>query len=207
MKRIADLFVAIVTAPVWLVVMALLALLTLAFHGRPVLFSQPRGGYRGTRFVLWKFRSMTDERDGNGNLLPDERRITRFGSFMRSTSLDELPSMWNLLKGDISIVGPRPFIADYLDLYTPEQMRRHDVRPGITGWAQVTGRNALSWDEKFALDLWYVQNRAFLLDLRILYLTIAKVIARDGISAEGDVSMPRFTGSAKKLAGEETHAE
>ena len=195
MKRLFDLFVVIVLAPVWLPVMGVLALLVGHFHGTPVLFSQPRGGYRGERFVLWKFRSMTDERDAKGDLLPDAQRMTRFGSFLRSSSLDELPSMWNLLKGDISLLGPRPFIAEYLPLYTREQMRRHDVRPGITGWAQVTGRNALSWEEKFALDLWYVDNRSFLLDLKILALTALKVVRRDGVSAEGEVTMPRFTGT------------
>ena len=195
MKRLFDLFVVLVLAPVWLPVMAVLALLVGYFHGTPVLFSQPRGGYLGERFVLWKFRSMTDERDGQGDLLPDAQRMTRFGSFLRSSSLDELPSMWNLLKGDVSLVGPRPFLVDYLPLYTRDQMRRHDVRPGITGWAQVTGRNSLSWEEKFALDLWYVDNRSLLLDLKILALTALKVVLRDGVSAEGEVTMPRFTGT------------
>jgi len=142
-----------------------------------------------------KFRTMTDERDEVGNLLPDEIRLTSFGKFLRSTSLDELPELWNVLKGEMSLVGPRPLLMEYLEHYDDVQMRRHEMRPGITGWAQVNGRNALSWSDKFALDIWYVDNQSLSLDLRILFLTIQKVIKRDGISAEGDVPMPKFIGN------------
>jgi len=173
----------------------LVALLVRLRLGHPVLYRQPRGGLHGQRFDIVKFRSMTDERDCNGELLPDSVRLNRFGKFLRATSLDELPCFWNVLKGDMALVGPRPFIADYLDLYTPHQMRRHDVRPGITGWAQVNGRNTLSWEEKFELDLWYVEHRTLWLDLRILLLTALKVFARHGVNAADDVTMPRFTGS------------
>ena len=142
-----------------------------------------------------KLRSMTDERDASGALLPDAQRLTPFGQFLRSSSLDELPELWNVLKGDMSLVGPRPLLMEYLPLYSPEQARRHEVRPGITGWAQVNGRNALSWEEKFKLDVWYVDNRTFWLDLKILWRTVKKVLVRDGISAEGEATMPRFIGS------------
>lgn len=195
MPRIIDLLLLLLILPLVLPVLLIIALLVRWQLGSPILFSQQRGGYRGRRFSIYKFRSMTDMRDSSGQLLPDAQRLTRFGRFLRASSLDELPSLWNLLRGDIRLVGPRPFLADYLDLYTPAQMRRHDVVPGLTGWAQVMGRNALTWDEKFALDLWYVDNRSFLLDLKILVLTAWKVVARHGVSAEGDVTMPRFTGT------------
>jgi lipopolysaccharide/colanic/teichoic acid biosynthesis glycosyltransferase len=142
-----------------------------------------------------KFRSMTDERSPDGELLPDADRLTRFGALLRSTSLDELPELWNVLKGEMSLVGPRPLLMEYLPLYTPEQSRRHDVRPGITGWAQVNGRNAISWDEKFALDVWYVENQSLWLDIKILWLTVRKVLMRDGISADGEVTVSKFTGA------------
>jgi sugar transferase EpsL len=174
------------------VVIALAVLLSL---GRPVLFSQPRGGYRGSIFSIYKFRTMTNDRDASGALLPDHVRLTRIGRFLRATSLDELPSLLNLLRGDMRIVGPRPFIADYLPLYSAEQYRRHDVRPGITGWAQVNGRNALTWEEKFALDTWYVDHRSFWLDVKILVLTVRNVLRRDGINAAAEVTMPRFAGT------------
>jgi sugar transferase EpsL len=193
-KRVFDLFVCILLVPVVAPVIGIVAFSIWLTMGQPVFFTQARGGYRGMRFDLWKFRSMTNERDTSGALLPDEARITRLGRFLRSTSLDELPSFWNLLKGDISFVGPRPFIADYLALYTAEQMRRHDVRPGITGWAQIKGRNNLSWEEKFALDLWYVRNHTLWLDFRILLLTVWKVVRRDDINADSATTMPRFTG-------------
>ena len=167
--------------------------------GVPVLFRQIRPGLAGRPFELLKFRTMTDERGPDGQLLPDKDRLTPFGRWLRASSLDELPELWNVLKGEMSLVGPRPLLVEYLPLYTPEQARRHEVRPGITGWAQVNGRNAISWDEKFKLDVWYVDNQSLWLDLKILWLTIKKVLVRDGISAQGDVTMPKFTGSGIKL--------
>jgi len=151
-----------------------------------------------------KFRTMTNARDTNGQLLPDAERLTPFGRFLRSSSLDELPELWNVLKGEMSLVGPRPLLMEYLPLYSAEQARRHDVRPGITGWAQVNGRNALSWEEKFKLDVWYVDNRTLWLDIKILWLTVRKVLMRDGISAAGEATMSRFTGSAAASPGGES---
>ncbi|GAB0150791.1 sugar transferase [Marinobacterium sp. BA1] len=165
--------------------------------GSPVLFRQVRPGKDGKPFEMIKFRTMRDAIGKDGNPLPDSERMTPFGSFLRSASLDELPELWNVLKGDMSLVGPRPLLMEYLPLYSKEQYRRHDVRPGITGWAQVNGRNAISWEEKFKLDVWYVDNRSLWLDLRIIYLTVKKVLVRDGISAEGEVTMSKFTGSDK----------
>ena len=162
----------------------------------PVLFTQTRPGLYGKPFRMIKFRSMTDARDANRELLPDAIRLTAFGKFLRASSLDELPGLWNVLKGDMSLVGPRPLLMEYLPLYTPEQARRHQARPGITGWAQINGRNAISWEEKFKLDVWYVDNQSFWLDLKILLLTIKKVFVREGISATGEATMPKFTGSA-----------
>jgi lipopolysaccharide/colanic/teichoic acid biosynthesis glycosyltransferase len=163
--------------------------------GSPVLFKQVRPGLYGKPFKMFKFRTMTDERDLNGALLPDAQRLTSFGRYLRASSLDELPEMWNVLRGEMSLVGPRPLLMDYLPLYSPEQARRHEVRPGITGWAQVNGRNAISWVDKFALDVWYVDHRNLWLDVRILWLTLCKVFIRDGISAPGEATMPRFEGS------------
>ncbi|WP_312301313.1 sugar transferase [Stutzerimonas nitrititolerans] len=162
--------------------------------GSPVLFRQIRPGLNGTPFEMIKFRTMRNATDAEGNPLPDSERMTPFGGFLRASSLDELPELWNVLKGDMSLVGPRPLLMEYLPLYSPEQYRRHEVRPGVTGWAQVNGRNALSWEEKFKLDVWYVDNRSLWLDLKIIFLTIKKVVVRDGISAEGEATMPRFTG-------------
>jgi len=162
--------------------------------GTPVLFRQVRPGLNGKPFEMVKFRTMLDAVDPTGHLLPDSKRMTPFGSFLRSSSLDELPELWNVLKGDMSLVGPRPLLMEYLPLYSPEENRRHEVRPGVTGWAQINGRNALSWEEKFALDLWYVDNRSLWLDLRIIFLTVKKVFMRDGISADGEATMPKFTG-------------
>lgn len=194
-KRILDMLAAVaglaLLSPVLLVAMVGVRL----DLGAQVFFCQTRPGLRGKPFRLWKFRTMSDARDAQGNLLPDERRLTRLGRFLRATSLDELPELWNVLKGDMSLVGPRPLLLEYLPLYTPEQARRHEVRPGITGWAQVNGRNALSWEEKFALDVWYVDHANFLLDLRILWLTLRQVLRREGISAEGHATMPKFRGS------------
>tara|TARA_R110002020_G_scaffold29239_1_gene92369 strand:+ start:36549 stop:37160 length:612 start_codon:yes stop_codon:yes gene_type:complete len=163
--------------------------------GSPVLFRQVRPGIDGKPFEMVKFRTMKDAIDAQGNPLPDAERLTSFGQFLRSSSLDELPELWNVLKGDMSLVGPRPLLMEYLPLYSAEQYRRHDVRPGVTGWAQINGRNTLSWKEKFALDVWYVDNRSLWLDIKILFLTIKKVVVRDGISADGEATMSRFEGN------------
>jgi len=163
--------------------------------GSPVLFRQTRPGLGGRPFEMVKFRTMTDARDASGALLPDAERLPPFGRFLRSTSLDELPELWNVLRGDMSLVGPRPLLMQYLPLYTPEQVRRHEVRPGVTGWAQVNGRNALSWEEKFALDVWYVANQSLGLDLRILAATVRQVVRRDGVSQEGQATVRYFTGN------------
>jgi len=165
--------------------------------GSPVFFTQVRPGMHGKPFKMVKFRSMTSECGPDGQLLPDAVRLTPFGRWLRSTSLDELPGLWSVLRGDMSLVGPRPLLVEYLPLYSPEQARRHEVRPGITGWAQVNGRNAISWEDKFKLDVWYVDNQSLLLDIKILWLTVRKVMVRDGISAEGEATMTRFTGSKR----------
>jgi lipopolysaccharide/colanic/teichoic acid biosynthesis glycosyltransferase len=162
--------------------------------GSPVFFRQTRPGLHGRPFEMIKFRTMRDAVDAQGRPLPDAERLTRLGRFLRSSSLDELPELWNVLRGEMSLVGPRPLLMEYLPLYSPEQARRHELRPGVTGWAQVNGRNAISWEEKFALDVWYVDNRSLWLDLEIIWLTIRKVIKRDGISAAGEATMPKFTG-------------
>lgn len=175
-------------------VFAVVAVMIRRKMGKPVLFSQIRPGLQKRPFKMIKFRTMRDAIDANGDPLPDSERLTRLGQFMRSSSLDELPELWNVLKGEMSLVGPRPLLMEYLPLYSPEQARRHEVRPGITGWAQVNGRNAISWDEKFELDIWYVDNRTIWLDLKIIWLTIRKVLKRDGISAAGEATMPKFEG-------------
>lgn len=162
--------------------------------GSPVFFRQTRPGLNGKPFEMVKFRTMKDALDADGDPLPDSERLTAFGQFLRSSSLDELPELWNVLKGDMSLVGPRPLLMEYLPLYSPEQYRRHEVRPGVTGWAQINGRNALSWEDKFALDVWYVDNRSLWLDIKILFLTVKKVVVRDGINADGEATMPKFTG-------------
>jgi lipopolysaccharide/colanic/teichoic acid biosynthesis glycosyltransferase len=195
MKRLLDLLLMLLILPLVLPIILLTALAVRICLGSPIFFRQERGGYRGNRFMLWKFRSMTNARDANGDLLPDADRLTAFGSFIRATSLDELPCFFNLLKGDLSFVGPRPFMSRYLPLYSPEQMRRHDVVPGITGWAQVKGRNNLSWEEKFELDLWYVDHRSLWIDLNILCLTAKKVLLRADVNQQGEATMPLFTGS------------
>lgn len=176
-------------------VFGVLALMIRYQMGKVVYFRQTRPGLHGAPFQMVKFRTMRHALDPDGNLLPDADRLTRLGSILRSSSLDELPELWNVLKGDMSLVGPRPLLMEYLPLYSPEQARRHDVRPGITGWAQINGRNAISWDEKFALDVWYVDNRGLWLDLKIIWLTIRKVLKREGISAAGEATMPKFRGS------------
>lgn len=194
MKRSLDLIVAltmlILTSPI-LIGTALLVRWRL---GSPVLFKQERPGLAGKPFRLMKFRTMRDAVDADGRYLPDSERLTPFGRKLRATSLDELPSLLNVVRGEMSLVGPRPLLMQYLPLYSPEQARRHEVRPGLTGWAQVNGRNSLSWGQKFAHDTWYVENRSFALDLRILFLTVRKVLARDGIAAAGEATMPAFTG-------------
>jgi lipopolysaccharide/colanic/teichoic acid biosynthesis glycosyltransferase len=163
--------------------------------GRPVFFSQLRPGLHGKPFRMLKLRTMHNVVGRRGNTTPDSERLTSLGRFLRASSIDELPSLWNIVKGEMSLIGPRPLLIDYLGLYSPEQARRHEVRPGLTGWAQVNGRNTLSWNEKFALDIWYVDNRSLALDLRILWLTVKKVLAREGISAQGEATMPRFEGN------------
>jgi lipopolysaccharide/colanic/teichoic acid biosynthesis glycosyltransferase len=198
MQRIFDILAASVGLIVFAPVLIVVAILVGRHMGRPVLFRQIRPGRHGVPFRMVKFRTMRDAVDANGVPLSDAERLTRLGRFLRASSLDELPELWNVLKGEMSLVGPRPLLMEYLPLYSPEQARRHEVRPGVTGWAQVNGRNALSWEEKFALDLWYVENRSLWLDLKIVWMTIRKVIKRDGISAEGEATMPKFTGSTPK---------
>lgn len=195
MKRLIDLIGAFVGLSLFGLLLAVLAHLVRVRLGVPVLFRQVRPGLHGKPFTIFKFRTMSDRRDPRGNLLPDTERLTHLGRFLRSASLDELPELFNVLKGDMSLVGPRPLLMEYLPLYTPEQARRHEVRPGITGWAQVNGRNAISWEEKFKLDVWYVDNQSFWLDLKILWLTLIKVFKREGISHEGQATMAKFTGS------------
>ena len=195
MKRVVDVVCSGLGLLVLSPVLLLLAILIALRLGRPVLFTQTRPGLHGKPFCMLKFRSMTSVCDVSGNLLPDEQRLTSFGQRLRSTSLDELPGLWAVFKGDMSLVGPRPLLMEYLPLYTPEQARRHDVRPGITGWAQVNGRNAISWEEKFALDVWYVDNQSLWLDIKILLLTVKKVFVREGISAAGEATMSKFTGT------------
>ena len=194
MKRLIDLLASVFGLLILAVPLAVLAWLIRRKLGSPVFFSQVRPGLHGKPFRMVKFRTMTDERDASGALLPDAQRLTPFGRFLRASSLDELPELWNVLRGDMSLVGPRPLLIAYLPLYTPEQARRHEVLPGITGWAQVNGRNAISWAEKFALDVWYVDHRSLWLDVRILWMTVRKVLVRDGISAAGEATMPRFEG-------------
>jgi lipopolysaccharide/colanic/teichoic acid biosynthesis glycosyltransferase len=195
MKRLFD--VALAFGALLALALPLLALAWLIRRklGSPVLFRQVRPGLLGRPFTMVKFRTMTDKRGPDGALLPDAQRLTPFGRFLRASSLDELPELWNVLKGDMSLVGPRPLLMEYLPLYTPEQARRHAVRPGITGWAQVNGRNAISWADKFALDVWYVDHRSLWLDVQILWRTVRKVLVRDGISAAGEATMSKFTGS------------
>lgn len=194
MKRTIDLVLALPALLILLPAMLLVAILTRIYLGKPVLFIQERPGLDCRPFNLVKFRTMKDAVDANGYSLPDAERLTRYGKFLRSTSLDELPGLWNVVKGDMSLVGPRPLLMEYLPLYTEEQARRHDVRPGITGWAQINGRNAISWDDKFAADIWYVDNQSLALDFKILLMTISKVLKKDGVSAEGEATMPKFTG-------------
>jgi len=193
-KRLFDFCVALIGTVLLLPVLLFVALQVRGKLGSPVFFRQSRPGLNGQPFQMVKFRTMQDAVDTRGNSLPDSERMTPFGNFLRSASLDELPELWNVLKGDMSLVGPRPLLMEYLHLYTPEQARRHEVRPGITGWAQVNGRNTLSWEEKFALDVWYVDNRSFWLDVKILWLTVSKVIKSEGISQRGHATTEKFLG-------------
>ncbi|MDM4769743.1 sugar transferase [Solimonas sp. SE-A11] len=192
LKRTLDVLAALVALILLAPILLVVALLVRINLGSPILFSQVRPGLQGRPFRMVKFRSMRDARDAAGNPLPDDQRLTRFGMLLRSTSMDELPELWNVLRGDMSLVGPRPLLMEYLPFYTPEQARRHQMRPGVTGWAQINGRNAISWEEKFALDVWYVDNQSLWLDIKILLMTVKKVLIRDGISAADTTTAHRF---------------
>ncbi len=194
-KRLFDLVFSLVLVILLLPLFALLAVLVYIDLGSPVLFRQRRPGLQGKPFTFYKLRTMNNGTNENGRLMPDEDRLTGFGRFLRGTSVDELPQLFNVIRGDMSLVGPRPLLMEYLDLYTDEQMRRHEVRPGITGWAQVNGRNAITWEEKFSLDLWYVDNRSLFLDLRIVLLTVVRIIRKEGISQAGMATAEKFKGS------------
>jgi sugar transferase EpsL len=194
-KSFFDLSIAAFLFVILLPLVLTLVVLVWQFHGQPVFFRQNRSGLHGRPFSMFKFRSMSQKCDARGQLLPDLERLTPFGRFLRASSLDELPELWNVLRGEMSLVGPRPLLTEYLDRYSPTQARRHEVRPGITGWAQVNGRNAISWEQKFELDVWYVDHQSFWLDVRILWLTVLRVLRRDGISAAGEATMPKFMGA------------
>lgn len=196
MKRLFDLTASLIALIVFSPIIALVAYKIKNNLGSPVLFRQTRPGLNGKPFEMIKFRTMKDSLDKDGNPLPDSERMTPFGDRLRNSSLDELPELWNVLKGEMSLVGPRPLLMQYLPLYNKEQARRHDVRPGVTGWAQINGRNAISWDEKFKLDVWYVDNRSFWLDIKILFFTVKKVFVKEGISADGHVTIEPFKGNA-----------
>lgn len=198
MKRLLDIIVSFFALLLFSPIIALVSWKIRKNLGSPVLFRQTRPGLNGRPFEMVKFRTMKDATDMHGNILPDVERMTSFGNKLRSSSLDELPELWNVLKGDMSLVGPRPLLMHYLPLYNKEQARRHEVRPGVTGWAQINGRNAISWEDKFKLDMWYVDNRSFWLDVKILLLTVKKVLMKDGISAEGHVTIEPFRGSHEK---------
>jgi sugar transferase EpsL len=206
MQAIKRLFDLIITIPALIILspfLAILATLVAILMGSPVLFRQKRPGLHGQPFWLLKFRTMTDARDDNGAMLPDAVRLTSFGRFLRATSLDELPEFWNVLRGDMSLVGPRPLLMQYMSRYTPEQARRHEVKPGVTGWAQINGRNALTWEEKFKLDVWYVDNRSILLDIKIMGKTIWKILKQDGINQPGQATMEQFKGCSSGVNHEE----
>jgi lipopolysaccharide/colanic/teichoic acid biosynthesis glycosyltransferase len=196
-KRLVDVSIGGLLLLIIVPLILLIVFISWAYSGRPIFFKQDRPGWQGKPFRLIKFRTMTDKRDAAGRLLPDSERITPLGKLLRSTSLDELPEFWNVLKGDMSIVGPRPLLMEYLPLYNAEQRRRHEVKPGITGWAQINGRNAICWEDKFALDVWYVDNQSLKLDLKIILMTIKKIIAREGISAENQATMDKFRGTSR----------
>jgi sugar transferase EpsL len=206
LKRLFDVVVVVIALPLLIPLCMVVAFVVLISLGRPVLFAQNRGGLGGSVIRLWKFRTMTDDRDPKGELLPDEQRITRLGGWLRESSLDELPGFFSVLKGDLSLVGPRPFVATYLQEYSDFEARRHEVRPGITGWAQVNGRNALSWQEKFALDVWYVDNATFWLDIRILIKTALMVLRREGINGPGAGTVDAYVGKSNRgTASPEEH--
>jgi lipopolysaccharide/colanic/teichoic acid biosynthesis glycosyltransferase len=196
-KRLFDVAFSVIFLFLFAPIMVFIAFLVYLNIGKPILFKQTRPGLNSSPFNMVKFTTMTNIFDDKGNLLDDEERLTSFGKFLRSTSLDELPELWNILKGDMSFIGPRPLLVDYLPLYSSEQLRRHEVKPGVTGWAQINGRNSISWDEKFILDIWYVDNVSFWLDIKILLITIKKVILRKDISKEGMATMSKFQGSNK----------
>lgn len=195
LKRIIDIVLSLTALILLFPIILVCAIALYILKCRPILFKQARPGLHCNIFQMYKFRSMQDTRDSAGNLLPDSERLTPFGQFIRNASIDELPGLWSVLKGDMSLVGPRPLLVEYLPLYSKEQARRHEVKPGITGWAQVNGRNAISWQEKFELDVWYVNNQSFWLDIKILFLTIKKVFKQADISADGEATMTKFTGN------------
>lgn len=197
MKRIFDIVVSLIALTLLSVVIAITAFLIKLKIGTPVIFTQERPGLNGKPFKVYKFRSMTNDRNHNGDLLPDDVRLTSFGKIIRKLSLDELPQLWNVLKGDMSFVGPRPLLMEYMDLYNEKQLKRHDVRPGITGWAQVNGRNTITWEKKFEFDVWYVKHQSFWLDMKILILTVMKVFKSEGISQDGQATMTKFQGSSR----------
>jgi len=196
-KRVFDILISIIGLTFLFPIIAITAFFVFLNFGLPILFKQKRPGYKGVPFVMYKFRSMTSDLDKNSNLLPDIQRVTKFGSILRSFSLDELPALWNVLTGDMSLVGPRPLLMEYLPLYSNEQARRHNIKPGITGWAQVNGRNELSWPDRFKLDIWYVDNQSLLLDLKIIIMTLQKVFIREGVVERGQATMSKFTGNSK----------
>ena len=196
-KRMFDLLLAALGLVILSPVLLLVGILVRMYHGSPVIFTQKRPGFKGTPFHIYKFRTMTDARDENGNLLPDVERLTRLGRFLRASSLDELPELFNVLRGEMSIVGPRPLLMQYIERYNSEQARRHDTLPGITGWAQVNGRNALTWEDKFRLDVWYVDHWSLWLDIKIIFLTVWKVFKREGISQPGHATAEEFMGSSQ----------
>ncbi len=197
MKNIFDKILALILIVIFFPIIIITAILIFFKIGTPILFKQQRPGLHERVFGIYKFRTMTNEKDSNNNLLPDEERLTKFGKFIRKTSLDELPQLFNVLKGDMSFVGPRPLLIEYLDLYNDEQSKRHNVKPGITGWAQVNGRNAISWEQKFKYDVWYVENQSFMLDIKILWMTFLKVIKRSDISSDSSVTMEKFKGNGR----------
>lgn len=196
-KRLFDLFFAVVLIIIFCIPMIIIAIIIFFSIGSPILFKQIRPGYLGKPFVIIKFRTMNDKQNCDGKPLTDDVRLTKLGKVLRKSSLDELPQLFNIIKGDMSFVGPRPLLMEYLPLYNKEQMKRHDVKPGVTGWTQINGRNAISWEQKFELDLWYVDNRSFVLDMKILCLTIKKVLNREGINADGYTTMPKFRGTER----------
>ncbi|PDZ03266.1 sugar transferase [Bacillus cereus] len=202
MKRLFDVCVSLLLLSLFSIVICIVAILVRIKLGSPILFKQERPGMNGIPFYLYKFRTMTNEINGDGTLLPDKNRLTTFGAILRKYSLDELPQLINVLWGDLSLVGPRPLLMEYLPLYSSKQAKRHNVKPGITGWAQINGRNLITWEEKFELDVWYVENHSFLLDLKIIVITILKVFKTEGINHVGHVTMERFTGGKIEIKGE-----